>query len=147
LDLPSASGRKVFEFHPRLHTRKSVSAVVQCVLPRCHEGEEVISRFLFLGETRNDAVPGPAVGVTNRVKVELVPLALHRIIRLSCSRDNCRANLALHLRLLWILGKSWKIAPGWFHDCMPGQEQAPTLSQRPTDRFFRPAREKLHVIF
>src|SRR5262249_34181980 len=100
----------------------SVSAVVQCVLPRRHKREEVISRFLFLGETRNNAVPRSAVDVANRVKVELVPLAVDRIVCLSCSRNYRRAHLALHLRLLRILRKSWQIAPGWFHDRVSRQE-------------------------
>ena len=99
-----------------------MGAIVYRILLGRHKCEEVVSNFLFLGEPRNDAVPAPAIGVADRVQVELVPLAFNRIESLRCSRNDCRSNLSFDRLLFRILSKGRKITPGRFHDRMPGQE-------------------------
>src|ERR1700732_5536382 len=67
LDLPSANRREVFEFHPGLNSGKPMGAVVYGILLSRHKREKVVGDFLFLRETRNDAVPSPAIDVADRV--------------------------------------------------------------------------------
>src|ERR1700719_3158084 len=48
LGVSGAHRREVFKFHPWLHSGESVGAIVQSILLRGHESQEVVGRIFFL---------------------------------------------------------------------------------------------------
>src|ERR1700733_2597544 len=91
-------------------------------------------------------MPCSTIHVAAIVEIELVPLTINRVERFGRTRNNRSPHFTPDFRFLGILSERRKIAPSWLHHRLSGEEQVPTLPQRPTDRLFWPAGKKLCVV-
>src|SRR5262245_37454269 len=73
-NVSAPNGRKVFVLHRRLNPGPAVGGVEESIFLVGHEGEKIISRLFLLRQARDDAMPGPAVGVAHDVERILLPL-------------------------------------------------------------------------